>query len=156
MENQKTTSEKLEERLSKVEKRPQTIINQSSDGTRQAAVMVGKPNTFKIPTFDGTGPRELYHKQFEAAAAHNQWTEMKKALALTVHFKGAAQKVLATLSPEDTIEYAALVDCLEKRFRREHLAPVKKRKLKNRKPRTEVWGRIARLCGNNNKVTRRS
>ncbi len=62
MENQKTTLEKLEERLNKVETRPQTIINQTSDGTRQAVVIVGKPSTFKIPTFDETDPWELYHK----------------------------------------------------------------------------------------------
>ncbi len=72
-ENHETTLEELKERLSKVERGPQTVINQTSDRTGYAAtVMVGKYSNFKIPTFDGTGPLELYHKQFEVAAAHSQ------------------------------------------------------------------------------------
>ncbi len=79
-------------------------------------MMVGKPSTFKIPTFDGTGPWELYHKQFETVAAHNQWTYVEKAVALAVHLKGAARQVLAALPQSDNIEYAILVNCLEQRF----------------------------------------
>ncbi len=71
MENQNETLEKLEERLGKVERRPQTAINQTSDDTVHAAVMVGKPSTFKILTFNGTGQWEL----FAASAAHNQWSD---------------------------------------------------------------------------------
>ncbi len=47
-------------------------------------VTIGKSTTSKIPTFDGTGPRELYHKQFKAAAAHNQWNDAEKPVALVV------------------------------------------------------------------------
>ncbi len=56
--------------------------------------MIGKTTTLKIPTFDGTGPWELYHKQFEAAAAYNEWNDREKTVTLTVHLKGAAQRVL--------------------------------------------------------------
>ncbi len=92
--------EKQEEQLVEVE----IVINQMPDGTRQAAVMVGKPSTSKIPIFDGTGPRELYHKQLEAAAAHDQWNDMEKAVAPTVHLKGTTQQVLVALPQSDTIE----------------------------------------------------
>ncbi len=132
VEKQKATLEKLDERLRKVEERPQAIINQALDGTRQAAMMVGKSNTFKIPTFDGTGLWELYCRQFEAAAAHNRWTEIEQAVALTVHLKGAAQQVLAALPQSDTIECATLVNCLEQRLGQRHLTPVKRRELRNR------------------------
>ncbi len=53
-------------------------------------MMFEKPSTFKISTFDGTGPWELHHKQFEAAAAHNQWSDAEKTVALTVHLKRQA------------------------------------------------------------------
>ncbi len=74
------------------ERRLQTKINQVSDGTRQAAMKAIKPSTFKIPTFDRTDPRELHYKYFEAAAAHNQWTDMEKAVGRTVHIKGARSR----------------------------------------------------------------
>ncbi len=45
--------------------------------------MVEKSNTFKILTFEGTGLWKLYHKQFEAAAAHNQLSDAEKAVPLT-------------------------------------------------------------------------
>ncbi len=102
-----------------------------SDGTWQAAVMVVKPTTFEIPTFDGTDSWELYHKQFEAAAAHNQWNDAEKAVALTVQLQGPEQQVFVPLPQSDTIEYATLVNCLEERFGQKHLAPMKKRELKN-------------------------
>ncbi len=43
---------------------PPAVIYQTSDGIGNAAVMVGKPSTFKILIFDETGPRKLYHKKF--------------------------------------------------------------------------------------------
>ncbi len=99
-----------------MERRTRTIINQITDGTRQAVATIGKPSAFKVPTFDGTGPWELYRKQFEAAVAHNQWTEMEKAVILTAHLEGAAQRLPVALSQSDNIEYATLVNCLEQRF----------------------------------------
>ncbi len=83
LENQKTTLEILEEQLRKLEGRPQP-------SNKWQMVPSMKPSTIKIPTFDGTGPQELYHKQFEAAAAHNQWTDMEKAVALTLHLEAAS------------------------------------------------------------------
>ncbi len=65
--------------------------------------MVVKPSTFKIPTFDGIGPWELYHKQFEAVAVHNQRNDAEKALAVTVHLKGQEQQVLIALLRSDTM-----------------------------------------------------
>ncbi len=53
--------------------------------------MIEKSSTFKILLFGRTGPWELSHKQFEAAAAYNQWTDAEKAVALIVHLKGAVQ-----------------------------------------------------------------
>ncbi len=95
---EKLTMEKLEERFGRVEQRPPTVINQTSDGTRHAAVMVGKQSSSKIPIVDGTGPwRKLYHKQFEAAVAHNQRCDAEKAVASTQHQKEQAQQVLAAL-----------------------------------------------------------
>ncbi len=44
---------------------------------------------------------------------------------------GTAQQVLATLPQSDNIEYASLVNCLEQRFGQKHLAPLKRRELKN-------------------------
>ncbi len=76
-----------------------------------------------IPTFDGTGPWVLSDKQFEATAAHNQWSNMKKSVALTMYLKRVAQQV--------TIEYATLVNCLEQRFGQKHIAPVKRWELGN-------------------------
>ncbi len=48
-------------------------------GSEVSLVMIGKFTTSKIPTFDGSGPWKLYHKQFNAAAAHNQWGMMQKS-----------------------------------------------------------------------------
>ncbi len=123
--------EKLEERISKIKRKPQTVINQTSYGAGHALVKVRKPNTFKIPTFDGTGLWELYHKP-EATVAHNQWTDTKKTVALTVELKGATQQELAALSLSDIIKYATLVNCLEQRCGQKYLASVKEGELKKR------------------------
>ncbi len=126
MANQKVTFKKLQERFSKVE-RPLTITNQTSYNNGQAAAMVGKPSTFKIPTFDGTGPWKLYHMQFEAAAVRNQWADMEKGSGSYRAPQGAA------LSQSNTSEYTTQVQCLGQRFGQKPFAPVKRRELKNRK-----------------------
>ncbi len=83
LKEQKTATKKLEEQLSKTE----TLVSNVPGGTEVSSAVIGKSTTFKIPTFDGTAPRELYHKQFEAAAAHNQWSNAEKTAAPTVHLK---------------------------------------------------------------------
>ncbi len=87
--------------------------------------MIGKSTTVKILKFDGTGPLAQHHKQFKAAAAHNQWSGIEKAIIITVCRKRAA------LLQIDTIEYATLMNCLQQRFAQKHTAPVKREKLKN-------------------------
>ncbi len=72
MENQKATLEKLEEWLNNVEKRPVTLVSNVLYGSEAASMVIGKSTTFKIPTVNVTDPWELYHKQFEIAAVHNQ------------------------------------------------------------------------------------
>ncbi len=128
LKEQKTARKKLEEQLSKTE----TLVGNVPGGTKVSSAVIGKSTTFKISTFDGTAPWELYHKQFEAAAAHNQWSNAKKTVAPIVHLKRVAQRVLTVLPRSDTIEYVSLVNCLEKRFEQKHLALVKRRELKNR------------------------
>ncbi len=59
-------------------------------------------------------------------------SDMTKAVALTVHLKGAAQQVLAALPQRNTIEYATVVNNMEQRFGQKHLAPMKRWELKNR------------------------
>ncbi len=83
----------LEKQFCMVKRKLQTVINEVSDSTKHAAVMIGKPSTFKIPTFDGTGPRELCYKQFEATAVHKQWTNSEKRAALKKHLKRPAQQM---------------------------------------------------------------
>ncbi len=56
--------------------------------------MVGQSNAYKIPTFGETGPWVLHNKQFEAAAVHNQWINVKEAVALIVYLKRLTQQVL--------------------------------------------------------------
>ncbi len=73
---------------------------------------------------------ELYHKQFEAATAHNQWIDMDKAVALTLRLKKPAPQVLTALPYGNIIEYATL-NCLEQRFWQKHHAPMKRQELKN-------------------------
>ncbi len=131
MKNQKATLEKLEERFNKVEKRPVALVSNVPGGSEATSMVIGKATTFKIPTFDGSGAWELYHKQFEAAAAHNQWSNAEKAVALTVHLKGTAKQVLAALPQTDNSEYATLVNCLEQRFGQRHHTPVRRWELKN-------------------------
>ncbi len=123
---------KKEEGLNQMEKRLLTLVHNVPGDSEASSVMTGKSATFKVPTFDGSGAWELYHKQFEATAAHNQWNDVKKDVALTVHLKGPALQVLAALPHSDTIEYASLVNRLEQRFGQKHLAPVKRRVLMNR------------------------
>ncbi len=148
LENQETalkkqaTLETLKEQLRKVEGRPQSVVNQVSESTRQAAVIIEKPSTFKIPTFDGTGPWELYHKQFEAAAAYNQWTDMEKAIALTVHLTGAAQQVLATLPQSHTLSTSHWVTVWSRNLDKN----CPSEEAGTQEPHIEVWGRITRLC----------
>ncbi len=79
-----------------MEKRPVTLFNNMTGSSDTLSIVIGK-FTLKIPTFDGTGPRKLYHKQSEATAAHNQCTNMEKEVALIVPPKGAAQQVLGAL-----------------------------------------------------------
>ncbi len=116
MGNQRATLEKPQEWLSMMVRRPQTIINRTSDGTGHAAVMVGKSSIFEIPTFNGTGSWELYHMQFEAAAAYSEWTDIEKAVVLTVHLKKAVQQVPIALLQSHIIEYGTQVNYLEQRF----------------------------------------
>ncbi len=118
--------EKLDERLNNVERRSQIVINQMPYNTGHAMVMFGKPSTFKIPTFDGTGPCELYHKRFEAATAHNQWANIEIAIVLTVHLNEVAWQVLEAMRQSDTIWCATLVNCLEQGFGQKYLAPMKR------------------------------
>ncbi len=89
--------EKMKERFQKMERRPVTLVNAASSGSEAFAVVIGKSTTFTLLTFDGTGPWELHLKQFEAAAVHNQWSDVGCAVALTVHLKGSAEQVFAAL-----------------------------------------------------------
>ncbi len=71
---------------------PQTVFKQMSGGNGHATVIVGKQSTFKILNFDGTGLWEQYYKQYEPAGTHNQWSDTEKAVAVTVHLKGATRR----------------------------------------------------------------
>ncbi len=54
--------EKLGKRLGKMEKRPATLVIAVSDASEAFLVIIWKSTIFKIRTFNGSGPWELYHK----------------------------------------------------------------------------------------------
>ncbi len=61
------------------------LVNCGSDVSEASPIAIEKSTIFKIVTFSGTGPWELYHMQFKAATAHNQWTDVETAVILTLH-----------------------------------------------------------------------
>ncbi len=72
-------------------------VSNMPDGSEAAPVVTRKSTTIKIPPINGIGPWELYHKHFEAAAAHNQWRDVQKAEALTGQIVGIHGNAIWTL-----------------------------------------------------------
>ncbi len=135
----------LQERLRKVKRTPQTVINEISCSTRHAPVTVVKQSTFKIPTFDKTGPWKLYHKQIEIVSVHNRQTCSKKECDLNGTSKGASSIHVGSI----TSEWHHQISHTGKQFGTEmwtktHCPPQEE--METQEPHTKVLGRITRLC----------
>jgi hypothetical protein len=89
----------------------------------------------KAPQFDGKTSWDNYHRQFEAAARANGWSDTEKALALTLALRGDATNILQKLSSQEQEDYDVLVKHLELRFGQTHLEHVYHSQLKNRSQR---------------------
>ncbi len=64
-----------------------TFVNNTPDDCEASTMMTGNSNILKIPTFDGTGLRELQQKQFVTTAAHGGWTFAEETVAQTMHLQ---------------------------------------------------------------------
>jgi hypothetical protein len=114
------TRRDLENQLAAVERR-----------TRRAAVGgVTNASTVKPPKFDGLTSWAIFHRQFEAAATHNNWQPGEKAAHLLSGLQGQAADILHSLPTEAT--YEDIVGALRDRFGDHQLAAAYRSQLKTR------------------------
>jgi hypothetical protein len=86
----------------------------------------------KAPQFDGKTSWNNYHRQFEAAARANRWSDTEKALALTLALREDATNILQKLNSQEQEDYNVLVKHLELRYGQTHLEHVYHSQLKSR------------------------
>lgn len=100
--------------------------------TRRAAVggNVTNASTVKPPKFDGSTSWAVFHRQFEAAASHNNWQPGEKAAHLLSGLQGQAADILHSLPVEAT--YEDIVGALRDRFGDHQLAAAYRSQLKTR------------------------
>ncbi|KAJ4446044.1 hypothetical protein ANN_12730 [Periplaneta americana] len=84
----------------------------------------------KTPKFDGTTSWAIFHRQFEATAAHNGWTPAEKTTQLLTALQGQASEILHSV-PEDGTA-AEIMAALEGRYGDHQLAAAFRTQLKTR------------------------
>jgi hypothetical protein len=89
-------------------------------------------NTDKVkpPKFDGSTSWVMFHRQFEAAAIHDDWTPREKAAHLLSILQGQAADVLHSVPAGES--YEDIVGTLQDRFGDHQLAAVYQSQLKAR------------------------
>ena len=85
----------------------------------------------KIPPYDGKDSWSDYLVQFEIVATMNRWTEDQKAQELATNLTGRAREVLTDLSPQDRLNFSALVSKLAMRFEPKDLTGVHQSQLRS-------------------------
>ena len=132
----------IEERLQRLEGNPTVSmvvvppgVAFFSSASNEGNIPVTEPlkTKVKIPTFDGEISWELYKSQFEIAARLNRWDDKTKAGNLIVSLRGAALQLLSNIAEKDKEDYQKLIEVFEQRFGQAHLAPIRRRELKNRR-----------------------
>jgi hypothetical protein len=100
--------------------------------TRLAGGSSAGANTDKIkpPKFDGSISWVVFHRQFDAAAIHNNLTPRKKAVHLLSVLQGQAADVLHSVPAEAS--YEDIVGALQDRFGDHQLAAAYRSHLKAR------------------------
>lgn len=89
--------------------------------------------TFSLPTFDGTGPLDVYLAQFTLIARSNNWDEETKTTALAAHLRGPASDVILTAADAvNNLTFDRLVKALEQRFGDKHLHHLHYAQLRHR------------------------
>lgn len=86
-----------------------------------------------IPKYDGDTAWPIFHKQFEAVSALNDWDMEHKATSLVLSLRGKAAEILRTIPDEQLSNYDTLVQQLMNRFGEGHLEQVFKMQLRNKK-----------------------
>ncbi|XP_044745097.1 golgin subfamily A member 6-like protein 7 [Coccinella septempunctata] len=99
---------------------------------KQRNRVVTSNNYLKPPIYDGQSPWSLYHKQFEAVAAANGWSDQEKATALIVALRGPALAILQTISDDQHRKYGDLIAALELRYGNQHREQLYRTQLKTR------------------------
>lgn len=114
--------------------------NVETGTTNNCGGIITTRNVVKPPTYDGNSSWENYKRQFEAAASANHWTELDKAISLTVSLRGDAINVLQTIPPSEEKDYQQLVKRLNARYGSAHTEGVCFAKLRYRvqKPRESL------------------
>jgi len=87
-------------------------------------------STVKPPRFDGTTSWSVFHRQFEAAAFQNNWTQSERAAHLLSVLHRKAAGILHTVPADAT--YEAIVGALQVRFVHHQLAAAYRSQLKTR------------------------
>jgi hypothetical protein len=120
-EDIEATWRELEARLAEVDARAGRA---GGSGTGSSSTMVNPPK------FDGSVPWAVFHRQFEAAAAQNNWTQSERAAHLLSTLRGKAADIVHTVPPEAT--YKAIVGALQDRFGDHQLVAAYRSQLKAR------------------------
>ena len=89
-----------------------------------------KSSTVKPPKFVGASSWAVFHRQYEAAAVQNNWTQSERAAHLLGVLHGKAADILHTVPAEAT--YEAIVGALRDRFGDHQLTAVYRSQLKAR------------------------
>jgi uncharacterized protein YhaN len=100
--------------------------------TRRAGGSSAGANADKVkpPKFDGSTSWVVFHRQFDAAAIHNDWTPREKAAHLLSVLQGQAADVLHSVLAEAS--YEDIVGTLQDRFGDHPLAAAYRSHLKAR------------------------
>jgi hypothetical protein len=99
--------------------------------TRRAGAGNAGANADKVkpPKFEGSTSRAVFHRQFEAAAIHNDWTPREKAAHLRL-LQGQAADILHSVPAEES--YEDIVGAVQYRFGDHQLAATYQSQLKAR------------------------
>jgi hypothetical protein len=97
---------------------------------RAGAGNAGANAKVKPPKFNGSTSWVVFHRQFEAAAIHNDWTPREKAAHLLSVLQGRAADVLHSVPAEAS--YEDIVGALQDRFGDHQLAAAYRSHLKAR------------------------
>nr|CAH7745577.1 unnamed protein product [Callosobruchus chinensis] len=82
--------------------------------------------------YDGKTSYDVYYLQFENIARMNNWSDEKKACALTSMLRDSAAAILENLSSSDLRDYSKITSTLKLRFADAHLTELLHGQLHNR------------------------